>query len=90
MIERTKADYSEEAYGNGGQPKVETYIVCDSNGPGIIEGKRYRVVEHRAYVYEIENDDGHRRVFSMHSDTHAHNDYNDTQPPFARVYEVAR
>ena len=84
--ERTKSDYSPEAYGDGGPPKLPTVIVSDMSGPGIIAGKEYPVIEHRAHVYVVLNDNGHEKVFSMYSNTHAHaHAYLDDAT--ARVYE---
>lgn len=86
--ERTARDYSDAAHGSGGAPARATYIVSDTSGNGITAGKWYPVTEHRAWVYIVKNDNGHDRVFSMYSSTHAHGQpYDDRRPPFARVWE---
>jgi hypothetical protein len=86
--ERTQQVYTPEGYGDGSPPKLPTVIVSSSSGPGIIAGKEYPVISHRAYVYVVLNDLGHEKVFSMYSSTHAHSFfYDDSRPPMARVWE---
>lgn len=85
--EITQADYSKENYGDGSAPERPTVIISNKSGNGITAGKEYRVVSHRAYVYIVLNDNGHERVFSMYSSTHAHcNHYSNFLPPMARVF----
>lgn len=87
-IERTQSDLSMEAHGNGGPPERPTVIISDSSGNGITAGKEYPVVAHQAWVYIVRNDNGHERVFSMYSTTHAHaKHYDPLNPPMARVFE---
>ena len=86
--ERTMQKPRFQNYGEGGPPEWPTVIVSSEDGNGITAGREYPVTIHRAFVYVVLNDNGHERVFSMHSDTHAHaHFYDNNNPPYARVWE---
>ena len=87
--ERTKKDqnYSKENYGDGSPPERLTVIISDTSGNGVISGKAYRVVSHRAWVYEIIAEKGVGRIFSMYSDSHGHGRLSELIPAMCRVFE---